>query len=115
MILDDNNIASYAEDTKPNAMNENTLQVLKEIENNGACVLIGFQLIIFWQTQRNLNFLTSNEKADLNLDDLIVKNTRSEKLLGINIDNFLTFNEHVSKLCKKARQKLHANAHISSF
>ena len=49
------------------------------------------------------------------MDDLIVKNTRSEKLLGINIDNFLTFNEHVSKLCEKARQKLHANAHISSF
>ena len=36
-------------------------------------------------------------------------------MLGINIDHFLTFNEHVSKLCKKASQKLHAIARISSY
>ena len=35
-------------------------------------------------------------------------------MLAINIDNFLTFNEHVSKLCKKASQKLHAIARISN-
>ena len=49
------------------------------------------------------------------MDDLIIKNSKSEKLLGINIDNFLTFNEHVSKLCKKASQKLRAIARISSY
>ena len=48
------------------------------------------------------------------MDDLIIKNSKSEKLLGINIDNLLTFNEHVFKLCKKASQKLHAIARISS-
>ena len=36
-------------------------------------------------------------------------------MLGINIDHFLTLNEHVSKLCKKASQKLHAIARISSY
>ena len=35
--------------------------------------------------------------------------------MGINIDHFLTFNEHVFKLCKKASQKLHAIARISSY
>ena len=49
------------------------------------------------------------------MDNLIIKPSKSEKLLGINIDHFLTFNEHVSKLCKKASQKLHAIAHISSY
>ena len=57
--------------------------------------------------------LTSNEGINLNLDDLIVKNSKSVKLLRINIGNFLTFNKHVSKLCKKASQKLHAIARIS--
>ena len=37
-------------------MEENTLQVLKEIEDKAACVLIGFQLIILKQTQRNIFF-----------------------------------------------------------
>ena len=59
--------------------------------------------------------LTSNEQINLNLDDSIIKTSKSEKLLGINIDHFLTFNEHVSKLCKKASQKLHAIARISSY
>ena len=49
------------------------------------------------------------------MDDLIIKTSKSEKLLGINIDHFLTFDEHVSKLCKKASQKLHAIAYISNY
>ena len=76
--------------------------------------LIGFQLIILELTQRHF-VLTSNEQVNLNLDDLIVKTSRSEKLLGINIDNFLIFNEHVSKLCKKASQKLRGIGRISSY
>ena len=47
--------------------------------------------------------------------DLIIKNSKSEIFLGINIDNFPTFNKHVSNLCKKASQKLHAIARISSY
>ena len=49
------------------------------------------------------------------MDDLITKTSKSEKLLSINIDHFLTFKEHVSKLCKKTTQKLHAIARISSY
>ena len=36
-------------------------------------------------------------------------------LLGINIHNFLTFNEHASNLCKKPNQKLQAITRISSY
>ena len=50
-------------------------------------------------------FLISNKHVNLNLDVLIIKTSKSERLLGVNIDHFLTFNEHVSKLCKKASQK----------
>ena len=49
------------------------------------------------------------------MDDLILKTSKSKELLRINIDHFLTFNEHVSKLCKKASQKLHTIARISSY
>ena len=51
----------------------------------------------------------------LNLDYLVIKNNKSEKLLGISIDNILTFNKHVCKLFKKPSQKLHGIAHISSY
>ena len=44
-----------------------------------------------------------------------MKNTNSEKFIGTNIVTFLTSNEHVSKLCKKAIQTLHVFTHISNY
>ena len=83
-------------------MKQNTLQVLEEIEDKSACVFNWFSADYCKANPKKSHFLlTSNERVNLNLDDLIIKNSMSEKLLGINIDNFLTFNENVSKLCKK--------------
>ena len=44
-----------------------------------------------------------------------VTNTKCETLLGIKIDNKLTFEKHVESLCKKASLKLNALTRISSF
>ena len=42
-----------------------------------------------------------------------MKNSASEKLLGVIIDNKLDFTEHLNALCKKANLKLHALSRIS--
>ena len=44
-----------------------------------------------------------------------IKNYLQEKLLGIEIENMLTFEPHVGNLCKKAGQKLHAVARIANY
>ena len=44
-----------------------------------------------------------------------IRNSASEKLLGVTIDSKLNFNEHVTKLCKNASAKLHALARISNY
>ena len=44
-----------------------------------------------------------------------IKNFLQEKLLGIEIENMLTFGPHVGNLCKKAGQKLHAVARIANY
>ena len=41
-----------------------------------------------------------------------VKNSREEKLLGIKIDTKLSYKNHVSSLCRKTSQKLHALARL---
>ena len=98
------------------AMKENTLKVLNEIEDKAAGVFNWFSANYFKPNPKKSHFLlTLNEEVNLNLGDLIIKSSKSKKLLGMNIDNFLTFNEHVSKLCKKASQKLHAIARISNY
>ena len=58
---------------------------------------------------------TSRDEASIKIDDTDIKSSSSKKLLGVIIDNKLTFNEHVSKLCKKASNKLHALARISKY
>ena len=85
------------------------------IKDKAGCVFHWFSANYFKANPKISHFLLiSNEQVNLNLDDLIIKTSKFEKLLGININQFLTFNEHVSKLCKKASQKLHAIARISS-
>ena len=48
------------------------------------------------------------------IDNHRIYNSPHEKPLGISIDNKLTFDEHVTRLCNKASQKLHALARVSS-
>ena len=68
---------------------------------------------------------SSNDKCHLlvlNHEDNLIKigdeeiiGSSSIKLLGITIDNKLNFNEHKTKICKKANQKLHALARIAKY
>ena len=80
-------------------MKENSLQVLNEIKDEAGCVFNWFSVNYFKANPKKSHFLlTSNEQVNSNLDDLIIKTSKSEKFLGVNIDHFLTFNKHVSKL-----------------
>ena len=53
--------------------------------------------------------------VSIQLNSQLVKGEQSVKLLGITIDNKLDFNDHVSNLCKKASQKVHALTRIASY
>ena len=51
----------------------------------------------------------------MNIGKDIIRGSKVEKLLGVKIDNKLRFDEHVSTLCKKASQKLHALVRVSKY
>ena len=62
------------------------------------------------------HLLTStSEEVSVKIDNEIIKNSLQEKLLGIVMDNRLTFEPYVKNLCKKVRQKLHALARIENY
>ena len=56
-----------------------------------------------------------NKDIHINVEEEIIECSNSVKLLGVTLDNNLNFNDHISNLCKKASQKLHALARISNF
>ena len=46
--------------------------------------------------------------------DIIMNNSKEEKILGVTIDNRLTFSSHIRELGKKASQKIMALSGISN-
>ena len=59
--------------------------------------------------------VTRDTDETAKIGEFDVKNSREEKLLGVKIDIKLSFENHVSSLCKKASQKLHALARVVNF
>ena len=61
--------------------------------------------------------LISNHNKDINInvEEEVIECSNLVKLLGVTLDNKLNLNKHVSNLCKKGSQKLHALARISNI
>ena len=62
-----------------------------------------------------INFGKGSNDTSLKIDKTIIKPSKQQKLLGISIDNNLSFKGHVQSICKKASQKLHALSRISNY
>ena len=59
--------------------------------------------------------VTTNNAVSANIEKFVVNNSNEEKLLGINTDAKLSFENHVSSFWKKATQKLHGLARIVNW
>ena len=68
-----------------------------------------FQAIII---KRNSNM---EDQYTRNIDGNQVNSEKSVKLLGISVDNKLSFEEHVSSLCKKASNQLNAISRLHRY
>ena len=116
LFTEDLDIANYADDTTPYHCSDNTESVIEMLE-------IAATKLFHWFKDNNLKanadkchlLLSTNESEQININDTIIESSKAEKLLGILIDNKLNFDKHVSSLCVKAGQKLHALSRISSF
>ena len=51
----------------------------------------------------------------MNVQDLNIINSKSEKLLNIIIDSNLSFQSHVNNLCKKASSRIHELARVAPY
>ena len=51
----------------------------------------------------------------IKVDNEMIEDRNTVKLLGITIDNQLNFTEHLTQICNKASTKLHALARVSNF
>ena len=54
--------------------------------------------------------ITTNEEKSISVGGKKIQNSNSEKLIGVIIDNKLSFTEHLHKICYKTSQKPNALA-----
>ena len=59
--------------------------------------------------------LTGKNELTLDINHAQIKSSKEEKLLGIIIDNKLTFQAHVNNLCNKVSQKLNPLTRIANY
>ena len=111
------NLANYADDNTPYAIGRNIDNVLDTLTNDVNSLMDWFEANYFLLNPNKCKLLVSNHTDDITIkvgDEIIASNSWV-KLLGVKIDSNLNFTEHVSTICKKASQKLHALARVSMY
>ena len=111
LILKTTSFTSYADDNTPFVIRENTINVVKALED-----IDGNLIKWFSDNQMKLNtdkcrvLFNSQGPNTIKIGNLCIKNSSCEKTLGINFDYKLKFTNHIDKICKKASRKLNALA-----
>ena len=59
--------------------------------------------------------LTTGKKLKINVKGCPISNEKIVNLLGVTVDNKLSFERHLNLVCKKVSHKLHALARVSKF
>ena len=57
---------------------------------------------------------TENVNLKIRIGDRIIQSEKWVKLLGVNIDNKLNFEEHIRDLCKKASAQMNADFRLKN-
>ena len=109
-------IASYADDNTPYNFDFNLDNIISGLEKPSNSLLNWFRENHMKANADKCHLLvSSDESCTAKIEDFSIKNSTEEKLLGVKFDSNLSFEGHVTSLCKKASQKLHALARISHY
>ena len=116
-FINESTLTNYADDNTPYAVNPNLDALINSLIKDTTTLIQWFDNNYFKMNTDKCHLLITNHKDDVTaiIAGETINCQNSVKLLGINIDNKLDFNEHVSNICKKVSIKLHALARISHF
>ena len=59
--------------------------------------------------------ISTNNTVKMKTGHFDIANSRNEKLLGVKFDSKLTFDDHISELCKKTSRKIHTLSRVTPY
>ena len=114
-MIDQPDIANYADDITPYVSGKNIDRVVKSLQAS--------HLIFKWfndnQFQQNASkcyvLLSTGQQIHVNIGTTQIKNSQCEKLSVVAINARLSFKTHIQQICGKAKVKLKAFARSTPF
>ena len=115
-FIKETKIANYADDNTIYTVDRNIDDLLKILQEETSLILYWFRINEMKSNDDRCHLIVCNhDNVSVTLGNETIEESNSVELLGIKIDTNLNFNEHVTDLCKKGNQKLHALARISKY
>ena len=97
-------------------LGDNMDDVIKSPEDDTINLFKWFQDNQMKANSDKCHLITSEQSCmNLNIGNINIENSTSEKLLGVKVDNKLNFNEHLDGITKKASRKVSALSRIFPF
>ena len=110
IFIQDSDKCNYADDTTIYTCNKNLDSIVHKLENDSTIALKWFADNFMKLNADKCHLLVLGQRCDdsvtVSIGSAKVVNSYEEKLLGVQIDSKLSFDNHVSKLCQKASNKL---------
>ena len=115
-ILEDIDIANYADDTTPYCADKCAEFVVNNLEQSSA-------ILFEWlnnnymkvNTGKSHLLLSGDSRATATIDNSYIESEDEQVLLGITINSNLTLENHINRIYKKASRNLKALARIAPY
>ena len=115
-ILSEIDIANYADDNTPYTSSNDVNGLIKSVKEASKKLFKWFDDNLMKSNPDKCHLLVSrNDNVAIRTGNFQIENTKSEKLLGIQFDNTLSFDYHLSEICKKASRKLYALGRVTRY
>ena len=114
-IIEDTNIASYADDEAPYVIADNIDGVIKPLKEASENLFKWFNSLMKINAEKCHLLVSTNDTVKIKIGNFDKTNSKSEKVLGDKFDHKLSYDDHISERCKKASRKIHALLRVASY
>ena len=115
-ILSEIDIANYADDNTSCTSSNDVNGLIKSLEEASKKLFEWFHDNLMKSNSGKCYLIVStNDNVKFRKGNFEIENTKKEKLLGMQFDNKLSFDYHLSEICKKASRKLYALGRVTPY
>ena len=110
------NITNFADDTTPYEIDKSAEALIEKLTDDVTVLNMWFENNYMKSNDDKCKLIITKENApSVRIGNDIITCSNSVKLLGVTIDNKLNFKVHLTYICKKVSNKLHALAGVSNY